>query len=254
MSTSSETSSRNGTTSSEAKLVWRRCWESKGDMRTSRCTPRSVEPAARRRSGPVTMKVADSSPASWPGGGLVDLDVEAAPLGPPLVHAQQHLGPVLGVGARRPRRGPRPPRRGRRTRPRTATRSSSSPHADGRGRSPSRPAPWPGPRRGRRRPPPPRPARAGPAASSRSARRPSKRWTSSVTRPSSVVTARAWSASSHRSGRPASASSSARRARQLVQPQVLLGLAQAGGQVVEVGGEVPGLAGARRLRRRHGRA
>ena len=28
--------------SSEAKLVWRRCWESNGYMRTSRCTPRSV--------------------------------------------------------------------------------------------------------------------------------------------------------------------------------------------------------------------
>ena len=42
ISTSDETSSRNGVTSMEAKLVWRRCCESKGDMRTSRCTPRSV--------------------------------------------------------------------------------------------------------------------------------------------------------------------------------------------------------------------
>ena len=32
-------------------------------------------------------------------GRLVDLDAEAAPLGPARVHAQQHLGPVLGVGA-----------------------------------------------------------------------------------------------------------------------------------------------------------
>ena len=42
MSTSLETSSRNGVTSREAKLVWRRFWESKGDIRTNRCTPRSA--------------------------------------------------------------------------------------------------------------------------------------------------------------------------------------------------------------------
>ena len=63
ISTSPETSSRNGTTSSEAKLVWRRCCASKGEMRTSRCTPRSAanSPKAYR---PFTMKVADRSPAS----------------------------------------------------------------------------------------------------------------------------------------------------------------------------------------------
>ena len=32
-------------------------------------------------------------------GRLLHLDLEAAPLGPAQVHAQQHLGPVLGVGA-----------------------------------------------------------------------------------------------------------------------------------------------------------
>ena len=31
-------------------------------------------------------------------GRLIDLDAEAAPLGPPRVHAQEHLGPVLRVG------------------------------------------------------------------------------------------------------------------------------------------------------------
>ena len=39
---SADTSSRKGVTSMEAKLVWRRCCESKGDIRTRRCTPRSV--------------------------------------------------------------------------------------------------------------------------------------------------------------------------------------------------------------------
>ena len=41
---------------------------------------------------------------------------------------------------------------------------------------------------------------------------------------------------------------------QLADPQVLLGLAQPGGQVVQLGGQVTGLAGARRLRGSHGRA
>ena len=45
------------------------------------------------------MNVADRMPASWPGGDLVDLDLEAAPLRPAQVHPQHHLGPVLGVGA-----------------------------------------------------------------------------------------------------------------------------------------------------------
>ena len=38
-------------------------------------------------------------PASSPGLSLEDLDVEAAPLGPAHEHAQDHLRPVLGVGA-----------------------------------------------------------------------------------------------------------------------------------------------------------
>ena len=45
------------------------------------------------------MKVADRSPASWPGGRLLHLDGEAPALGPPRVHPQHHLGPVLRVGA-----------------------------------------------------------------------------------------------------------------------------------------------------------
>ena len=61
----------------------------------------------------------------------------------------------------------------------------------------------------------PRPRRAHATSVSKSSR-------SEPTRPSSVVTSRAWSGSSQRSGRAASASSSSRRARQLVDPQVLL--------------------------------
>ena len=45
------------------------------------------------------MKVADSRPGLLALGRLVDLDGEAAALRPALVHAQQHLGPVLRVGA-----------------------------------------------------------------------------------------------------------------------------------------------------------
>ena len=98
ISTSSETSSRNGVTSTEAKLVWRRCCESNGDMRTRRCTPRSVA------SKPVgEAAVHDERRRQQPGllslRRLVELDGEAAALRPALVHAQHHLGPVLRVGA-----------------------------------------------------------------------------------------------------------------------------------------------------------
>ena len=98
ISTSAASSSSSGVTSRLAKLVWRRAWESKGLMRTSRCTPRSAE------SQPVGEAALDDERRRQQArllalGGLVDLDPEAAPLGPALVHAQQHLGPVLGVGA-----------------------------------------------------------------------------------------------------------------------------------------------------------
>jgi hypothetical protein len=42
--------------------------------------------------------VADLMPASRPGS-LRDIDLEAVLLGPARVHAQQHLGPVLALGA-----------------------------------------------------------------------------------------------------------------------------------------------------------
>ena len=42
ISTSPDRSSRKGTASKEAKAVWRRDWESKGEMRTRRWTPFSA--------------------------------------------------------------------------------------------------------------------------------------------------------------------------------------------------------------------
>ena len=41
MSTSPDRSSKKGTTLMDAKLVWRRAWESNGEIRTRRWTPRS---------------------------------------------------------------------------------------------------------------------------------------------------------------------------------------------------------------------
>ena len=62
----STSSSTIGPTSTWAKLVWRRAEESKGEIRTSRWTPRS---AAKRpyAFSPRAMKVADFRPASSPG-------------------------------------------------------------------------------------------------------------------------------------------------------------------------------------------
>ena len=45
------------------------------------------------------MKVAEVRPASVPGWVSIELDVEAPSLRPAREHAQEHLGPVLGVGA-----------------------------------------------------------------------------------------------------------------------------------------------------------
>ena len=103
----------------EAKL-WRRGWGvERGD---------ADEPvhARARPGGPVGVAAPDDERGRRDAGllagrGLVELDVEAPALGPAEVHAQQHLGPVLGVGAPRRRRGPRRRRRARRARRRTAT-------------------------------------------------------------------------------------------------------------------------------------
>ena len=91
-------SSASGATSSCANAVWRRDWASNGEIRTSRWTPRS---AANRpyAFSPLAMKRRRLDPRLLARRRLLHLDVEAAALGPAQVHAQQHLGPVLRVGA-----------------------------------------------------------------------------------------------------------------------------------------------------------
>ena len=49
----------------------------------------------------MTWMVADLSPASSPAVSSMTLDLEAVLLGPARVHAQQHVGPVLALGAAR---------------------------------------------------------------------------------------------------------------------------------------------------------
>ena len=115
-----------GTTSSEAKLVWRRCWESNGR------DPHQAVHAPLGGQQPVGVAAPDDEGGrQHPGllalGDLVDLDVEAPPLGPALVHAQHHLGPVLGVGAAGPGVDLGTRRRARRTRRRTASAARAAP-------------------------------------------------------------------------------------------------------------------------------
>ena len=178
------------------------------------------------------MKVADSRPASWPSVASSTSTREAAALGPALVHPQQHLGPVLGVGPAGPgvdlADGVALVVLAREQR--LQLELADPP---GRGRRRSRPAPWPGRRRARRPQPTRRPARAGPR---RRRGRPAGRRTGRRRRPpdpSSVVTARARSGSSHRSGRPASALELGAPGPQVVDPEVRLGLGQPGGQLLE---------------------
>ena len=85
------------------EAVWRRCAESNGERRTSRWTPRSALKSPYAFS-PRTVNVADLSPASSPGLASIDLGLEAAVGRPAEVHAEEHLGPVLRVGAARPGR------------------------------------------------------------------------------------------------------------------------------------------------------
>ncbi len=77
---------------------------------------------------------------------------------------------------------------------------------------------------------------------------------SSLTELNSDVTPRAWSGSSHRSGRDTSFSSSARRLAQVVQAQIALGLLEALAQRRQLAPEIALLAAPRRLRPRHDRA
>ena len=85
-------------TSRAANAVWRLPWALNGLMRTRRWTPCS------ERSQPVGVAALDDERRRRDAGlgargDRLDLDVEAVLLGPAEVHAQQHVGPVLGVGA-----------------------------------------------------------------------------------------------------------------------------------------------------------
>jgi hypothetical protein len=91
-------SSTSGLTNTEVKLVWRRLSESKGDLRTSRCTPISVFSQPKAYS-PSTLKVALLMPATFAGAHFHQLGLPAAAFAEAQVHAQQHLGPVLRLGA-----------------------------------------------------------------------------------------------------------------------------------------------------------
>src|ERR1041385_6359256 len=83
-------SSSSGTTSTAANDVCLRLFASNGEIRTSRCTPCSAEsiPYANR---PWRMNA-----------GLLmfdDLDLAIAPLCPAQIHMEQHVGPILRLGA-----------------------------------------------------------------------------------------------------------------------------------------------------------
>ena len=84
--------------STEANDVWRRALASNGEMRTRRCTPASAFSVA------VGVRPFDGDRRALDAGALArllldQLGLEAAPLAPAQVHAQQHLGPVLRLGA-----------------------------------------------------------------------------------------------------------------------------------------------------------
>ncbi len=78
--------------------MWRRAVESKGEMRTSRCTPDSVlaQPCA---LWPLTSSVAGFE-AGFVARGLFDhFDLELLALGPARIHAKQHARPIAAFGA-----------------------------------------------------------------------------------------------------------------------------------------------------------
>ena len=96
----STSSSTSGPTSTSAKLVWRR----RGGV--ERRDPHQPVDAPLGGEEAVGVLAAGDEGGRLearllPRRGLRHLDLEAAPLGPAQVHAQQHLGPVLGVGAAR---------------------------------------------------------------------------------------------------------------------------------------------------------
>ncbi len=92
-----------GTTDSAANAVCRLPCALNGLMRTSRCTPRSaLQPAVRVATLHDELDRRQAGFGSWRR--VLLLDVEAVALGPAHVHAVEHLGPVLRVGAALARR------------------------------------------------------------------------------------------------------------------------------------------------------
>ena len=98
----STSSSISGKTNTEANEVWRRALASKGEMRTRRCTPASQLQVA------VGVRTLDGERRALDAGALAGLHIDdlrrvAAPLAPAQVLAEQHLRPVLRLGAAGPR-------------------------------------------------------------------------------------------------------------------------------------------------------
>ena len=91
-------SGSSGQTNTDANDVWRRAAWSNGEIRTRRCTPASAsQQAVGVVAGHGERRALD---ARLVAGLQVDhVALEAAALGPAQVHAQQHLGPVLRLGA-----------------------------------------------------------------------------------------------------------------------------------------------------------
>ena len=133
MSTASSTS---GATSTAANEVWRRLAESNG-----RQAHQPVH-AALGRQEPVGVLAVDREGRRLDAGlgallDLLEVGLQAAPLGPAQVHAQQHLGPVLGVGAALARVDRHDARRRRRARPRTGAPPPGRPSTASAAASPS---------------------------------------------------------------------------------------------------------------------
>ena len=187
LSTSADRSSRNGVTLHRGELVWRRCCESNGDMRTNRCTPRSGGKQTVREA-PAQDEGGREEPSLLALGGLVHF--HGGSLGArPIVGtcaASSRSSPARR--SRRRRRALRRPHRARRTRRRTATASPGRP-APSRARPPSRPAPRRAGRPGSPRRPTPRSAPGAPWPPRGRLRSPSSCSRSAETRPSSLVTA-----------------------------------------------------------------
>ena len=91
-------SSISAETKTDAKEVWRRLPASKGDLRTSRCNAGlGTQPAVGEVAAELDRRALDAGHLARRD--LDQIGAETPLLAPAQVHAQQHLGPVLGFGA-----------------------------------------------------------------------------------------------------------------------------------------------------------